>query len=144
METLPILEDLTNEQFEKLLTICEKKSFPPDFVIYKEGGRSLDMYILTEGALLVTLWGKEIGRIFPISVVGEIGLFTGEPRTATVTTLTNCSLLRITKDDLFKLFEEDKDLHIRFQNGMIRDMADKLKQTNEVIAKLKSKVEKKL
>jgi len=143
MEAIPILGGLKDSQFDKLLEICEKKDFPKGADIYSEGDRSLDMYILTDGILKVSLWGKEVSRIFPIRPVGEMGLFTGDPRSATITAMSNATLLHITKDRLFDLFEEDKDLHIRFQLGMILDLSEKMRLTNEVIVKMRSKVENK-
>ena len=137
MDELPIIQGLTNEQFEKILSICKRKTFSKDEVIFSEGTKSDDMYILTEGVLQVTLWGKEVNRILPISSVGEMGVFTGEPRSATVIAKTECTLLRITKKKLFDLFDKDKDLHIQFQLGMLIDLSQKLRLTNEVIAKMR-------
>ena len=73
-----------------------------------------------------------------------MGLFTGEDRSATVTAYTNSTLLRIEKDDLFGLFERDKEFHIQFMLGMLIDVSSKLRVTNEVIAKLKAKLPKTL
>ncbi len=146
MEMLPILRELTNEQFESLLSICTKKVLPPYTIIFEEGNQSEDMYILTEGNLKVILRGKKVGEIYPVSTVGEMGLFTGEPRSAKVITITKCTLLRIMKNDLFDLFEKDKDFYIKFQKVMFLDVAQKLRMTNEAIAKQNryiSKLEKK-
>lgn len=140
MDKIPIIHGLTDDQLESILGIATKLTFPKDWVIFSEDDVSNDMYILTEGVLQVTLWGKEINRLFPIRVVGEMGIFTGEPRSATVVTKTACTLLRFTKVDLFSLFEKDKDLYIQFQQGMIIDMSEKLRLNNEVIAKLKAKI----
>ncbi len=141
--SIPILGGLSDDQFDKLLGICKKKYLGKNMVLFSEGDRSLDMYILTEGILNVTLWGREVNRIFPIRTVGEMGLFTGEPRSATITAISEADLLHITRDDLFDLFEQDKDLHICFQRGMIEDLSEKLRLTNEVIAKIRAKYEKK-
>ncbi len=84
MDTIPIISDLTNDQFEALLSICEKQTIPTYTIIFKEGDRPAEMYILTEGLLKVTLKGREINKILPISTVGEMGVFTGEPRSVTV------------------------------------------------------------
>jgi len=137
MEMMPILGDLTNEQFESLLKICTKKVFPIFTVIFREGDQSEEMYILTDGVLKVTLRGKEISRILPMSTVGEMCIFTGKISSATVTTISKCTLLRIMKNDLFALFEKDKDFHIKFLNVMILDLANKVRISNEVIANLK-------
>ena len=142
METIPILSDLTNEQFESLLSICTKQELSSFTVIFEEGQQSRDMYILTDGLLKVIFNGKEVSRINPISTIGEMGVFTGEARSATVISITRCTLLKIMKNDLFDLFEKDKDFHIKFQEGMILDLAHKLQMTNKIIAKLKSKLEK--
>ena len=37
MEMIPILRDLTNEQFESLLSICTKQDIPGYTLIFKEG-----------------------------------------------------------------------------------------------------------
>lgn len=143
METLPILGDLTNEQFESILSICTKKEYPADKVIFEEGGSSNDMYILTDGAVKVTLWGIEISRIFPINTIGEMGIFTDEVRSATVVSLTKCTLLRMTKVDLYELFKKDTNLYIQFQKSILLDMSKKLRNMNEIIAKLKSELNRK-
>ncbi|MFC1650974.1 Crp/Fnr family transcriptional regulator [Candidatus Latescibacterota bacterium] len=143
METLPILGDLTNDQFESILSICAKKEFPADKVIFKEGEGSSDMYILTNGAVKVMLWGVEISRIFPINTIGEMGIFTDEVRSATLVTLTKCTLLKMTKVDLFGLFKKDNKLYTQFQKSIMQDMAKKLRTSNEVIAKLKSELGRK-
>jgi len=141
-DKIPILEGLTEEQFEKLLSICQRMTVARSEVLIVEAQSSNDMFILTDGILVVSLWGKEINRIYPISPVGEMGLFTGEDRSATVTAYTTSTLLRITKDDLFDLFSKDKDLHIQFMLGMLIDVSSKLRVTNEVIARLKAKLPK--
>ena len=139
METIPILSNLTNEQFDSLLSICTKQVLPGYTVICKEGDKSDDMFILTDGMLKVVVKGVDVGRILPISTVGEMGLFTGETRSATIFTSTKCTLLRIMKNDLLDLFEKDKDFHIKFQEGMLIDLSTKIRMTNEAIAKRKSR-----
>ena len=142
MEIIPILRELTNEQFENLLSICTKRDIMGYTVIFEEGDQSRDMYILTEGFLKVTFRGKEVSKIYPVSTVGEMGIFTEETRSARVTTITKCSLLRIMKNDLLDLFEKDKDFYIKFQKAMLLDLSNKLRITNEVVVKLRSKLDK--
>ncbi len=135
MDITPILKDLTNDQFENLLSICVEESFPPFSIIFEEGDQSRHMYILTEGYLKVLYKGNNVGQIDPVSTVGEMGVFTGDIRSARVVTITNCKLLKIMKHDLFELFEKDKDFYIKFQKVMFFDVVHKLRMTNETIAK---------
>ena len=142
MEMIPILSDLTNEQFESLLSICTKQDIPCYTLIFKEGDSANEMFILTEGSLKVTLGGIKIGRILPISTVGEMGVLTGAVRSATVITMSKSTLLRIMRKDLFDLFDKDKDFYIKYQRGMLLDLSKKLRDTNETIAKLRVKLDK--
>ncbi len=144
MEIIPILKDLTNDQFESLLSICTKEELPAFTVIFEEGNQSKEMYILTEGLLKVTFRGKEVSKIDPVSTVGEMGVFTGKNRSARVITITKCILLRIMKNDLFDLFEKDKDFYVKFQKVMLLDLSYKLRMNNEAITRLRSRLEKKL
>ena len=135
MDITPILKDLTNEQFEKLLSICIEEKFPPFTVIIEEGSQSRHLYILTEGSLKVLFKGDNVGLIVPVSIVGEIGVFTGDTRTAKVITISNCTLLKIRKNELFDLFEKDKDFHLKFQKVIFLDVVHKLNMTNKTIGK---------
>ena len=147
MDIIPILKELTDKQFESLLNICTKEEFPSYSVIFEEGAQSRDMFILTEGFLRVIFKGNYVGEIEPVSTVGEMGVFTGETRSAKVVTITKCSLLRIMKNELFDLLEKDEDFYIKFQRVMFHDVVHKLRMANETIAKQGryiSKIEKKI
>ena len=147
MDITPILKELTDEQFENLLNICIEEKFPSFTTIFEEGAESRHMYILTEGFLKVLFKGNKVGQIEPVSTVGEIGVFTGETRSAKVVTITSCTMLKIRKNELFGLFKKDKDFHIKFQKVMFLDVVQKLSMTNETIAKQGryiSKMEKKI
>ena len=147
MDIIHILKELTDKQFESLLNICTKEELPSYSVIFEERAQSRDMFILTEGFLKVIYKGNNVGQIEPVSTVGEMGVFTGETRSAKVVTITKCSLLRIMKNELFDLLEKDNDFYIKFQRVMFNDVVHKLRMSNETIAKQGryiSKIEKKL
>ncbi len=137
-----MLGDLSDEQFDSILSICKKIELPAEETLFEEGGSSNDMYILTDGAVKVMLWGVEVNRIFPTNMIGEMGIFTDEVRSATVVTLTKCTFLKLSKVRLFNLFNYDRDLYIHFQKSIMLDMSKKIRANNETIARLKSEVKK--
>ena len=55
------------------------------------------MFVLVRGEAVVTLAGTEgeLARLRDGAFFGEMSLLTGEPRTATVTAITDCELLEI-------------------------------------------------
>ena len=120
MEKIPKIFNLDKSEIEKILKISETKIFHKDEVVYREGETAQDIYILLEGGLKITFMGQEIGRIYPVHFIGEMSVFTDNLRSATITSLTEVTLLQMTKDNLLMLFERDKDLQIQFQHYIIR------------------------
>ena len=138
-----MFRQVTDDQFRSIMRICVRKECPKDTVVYSEGEPADDMYILLEGVMSVSLRGREVNLISPIGIVGEMGFFTGERRSATVTVKGNAVLLRLDKQELFRLFEDDADLYVRFQAGMISSLSDKLRVTSDIIAKMREKLSSK-
>ena len=137
LKRIPIFQDLSDEQFKTILRISAKKDIQKDTVIYNEGDKSEDMFVLLEGVLQTSFRRKEICLITPIDIIGEMGMFTGEPRPAKITAKCDCTLIRINSIELFQIFERDPILQSRFQSGMIYSLSEKLKVTYGIIAKLK-------
>ena len=77
--------------------------------------------------------------ITPIGLVGEIGIFTGQKRTASVLTAVDATVIRIHKKELFELFKSDAILSSRILLNVIADLANKLQEDNELIEELRTK-----
>ena len=83
------------------------KHFLKNEVIYYEDSKSDNMYILIDGICKVTLEGNEMSLITPIDIIGEMGIFTREHRSATVSAKTDCALLKLTRVELHNLIEKN-------------------------------------
>jgi CRP-like cAMP-binding protein len=69
------------------------------------------MFVITEGEVAVTFTDAEareqtVAKLGPRDIVGEMSLFTGDRRTATVTALTNVQAIEIGKAALEKIFAQ--------------------------------------
>ena len=97
-------------------------------VLFEEGAPSDALYILVSGALAVTARAAD-GSSIPLSelyagdTIGEMGVLTGEPRTATVTALRDSDLLRIGGDDLLELVRISPGLSLAFARVVSRRLA---------------------
>jgi len=73
-------------------------------VLIREGAAADDFFVLTEGRVDVSAAGeggveRALGELVPPDYFGEIGLLERRPRTATVTTASPCTILRINGND---------------------------------------------
>ncbi|MFC1551847.1 Crp/Fnr family transcriptional regulator [Candidatus Latescibacterota bacterium] len=138
LKKIPIFKNLRVDQFQYILNICAKNTFYKDDTIFVEGEESLEMYILIHGELKITfIDGKELSLIKPVGIVGEMGIFTGEPRSASVTAATDCLLFTIHRKELFKVFEKDSFLALQILMNVIKDLSHKLRNNNVIIDELR-------
>ena len=103
-----IFRNLTDEQIGKLLKISRKVTFPEGEVIMREGDEGDAMYIILEGTVEVAKSlvigdadeeGDEKNKVFTRldasahAVFGEMALLETMKRTATIKTVTKCTIL---------------------------------------------------
>lgn len=138
IEKVPIFSGLTLEQFKKILHICSREIYTVDKAVIQCNDESCQMFILIKGMLKVVFPnGKELSRISPVEIVGEMGVFTGERRSASVVAMEESTLLSIHKNELLELFRSEGDLGIHILMNVIREIAHKLRKNNSVIEDLK-------
>ncbi|MBN1293895.1 MAG: Crp/Fnr family transcriptional regulator [Candidatus Latescibacteria bacterium] len=140
MKKIPVFKGLTNEQYKKILRICSKKMVPKDHLICRKGDNSDALFLLTKGQLKVMLQANMLlTYIKPLGLVGEIGVFTGSKRTATVLAYIDSTVIKINKTELFSLFKNDCELSNYILLNVIEDLANKLQEDNDLIEDLRNK-----
>lgn len=95
----PIFAWLAPVGLDRLASALEPLELAEGAVLLRQGERGDRAYLLAEGELVAHLDGREIGRIHPGEVAGEIALLHDAPRNATVTAVTQCRLLAIDPDE---------------------------------------------
>ena len=137
-EKVPIFKGLTHYHLKRILRICSKQIFARNDVLCTKGEESLHMFILLTGLLSVRFpSGEQLSYISPGETVGEMGVLTGERRSATVVAAEDSIVISIHKAELFTLFRKDSSFVYSILMNVIRDMARKLRKNNEVIEELK-------
>ena len=135
---IPFFDRLSEAEVEKIFSICSGVKYQPDQVIYKFGTPSDGMFILLDGQLVArTKTGMDIAYISPVGLVGEMGVITDEPRSADVIGISDSMGLQITKDDLINLFVEDADICRKILLNLVKNLSNKLYDTNGEIEKLR-------
>ncbi len=127
-------DDLSSEQLKKLLNICSKCTINKNDSIYSIGDESTDMFTLIRGKLRILYEdGSEQTGIIPAGIVGEIGVFTGVPRSATIIAGIKCTILSFNKEELLQVFSDDTDMLVKIQTNIIKELSGKLREDNKYI-----------
>lgn len=105
LERLDLFRSASRSSLESLAEAAAQITVPADTVVVREGDQSDAFYVVVSGQLAVSAAGETHARpvqlrtLGPDSYFGEIGLLGQMARTATVTTTSECSLLRIQGHD---------------------------------------------
>lgn len=127
LRIVPFFAGLSSDQLGKVLPLCTKKNFEKDDYIYHIGEESTEFLMVISGKVKIRFAnGGESPAIIPSGVMGDMGLFTGKPRTASVIAVSATSVLSFHKDELLGLFSDDMKICRIIQSNVIRYLYDKL------------------
>jgi CRP-like cAMP-binding protein len=98
IEKIPMFSRVGAASASAVLQACEFRALDSGQRLCKVGEPSDEMAVLLSGSLGVYTEGDvQIATIAPVAPVGEMGLITGQARSATVCALEKCSLLILRK-----------------------------------------------
>jgi CRP/FNR family cyclic AMP-dependent transcriptional regulator len=113
--------------------MSDKKILKKDEVLLHEGEQSSNMYWVSSGKLVVTrqrgAGAVTLGHIGPGELVGEMSFLDGEPRSATVTAVTDCELVEVPR----LVFEDVIRKQPVWFQGLLRILTDRLRKINQRI-----------
>lgn len=110
LEQVNLFNCLEKDEIDELSELIKQKIFEKNTNIINMGDQGDSMFILGEGLLEVSVdtqngINQVVGEIFPGQFFGEMSLLTGEPRSATITAVTDAVVYEITKEDVVDLFK---------------------------------------
>lgn len=137
LQKVPLFADLSPSQLKLLLGICQQESYEQGTVICKAGADSDRMFVLLSGTVEIrTERDVPLVSESAITTIGEAGMLTGEPRSATVVAETALSVMAINRRPIFQLMQEDPSLATRFYRNVMMSLRQKLVTSNRRISEL--------
>jgi len=129
---------LTDDEISALVENMDVINVKVGENIIKEGDRGTDMYILYEGHVEVkkhTLNAIEEYTVLKLSEIdkaffGEQSLVDSEARSATVTALQDCILLKLGKKNFDKLCTQNPSLGYKVYNEISKILSQRLRKAN--------------
>jgi small-conductance mechanosensitive channel len=118
LSNVPIFAPLSDEETRKLASGSRVRVFAPDEPIVRQGQPGKSMFVVHKGAVKVQIEEESQTKTLNIlregDFFGEMGLLTGEPRTATVIAEEEAQVLEIDNLCLKPILEENPELVASF------------------------------
>jgi CRP-like cAMP-binding protein len=135
VEKIPLVKTLSSYQLQQVLRCGNLGSEPFGYTLFRQGDKSIGFYILLSGELVVLDGNTEIGHIKPVDIVGEMGMISNQPRSATIKVTKEATLINVPKMQFDALLKGDVDLAARVYRNMLDSLIGKLLTANEKIKK---------
>jgi CRP-like cAMP-binding protein len=101
IKSVPLFSHCSKAEIMALAREADELTLPPDRPLTRQGESGREFMVIVDGAAKVEKDGKLINELGPSDFLGEIALLSDVPRTATVTTTTETTVLVLT-DRAFK------------------------------------------
>ena len=139
---IPMFQRLTPVQSLEILKVCRPRSFSPREVLVEHGSKGTEMYVLLTGKLVVTAPdGTPLTYLSPITTVGEMGVITGQPRTANVIADGSVSVFEISRIKFEVLIKKYPDIGFSIYRNVIHTLSQRLDTTNKQLVTSQNELE---
>ncbi|MEE2658216.1 MAG: cyclic nucleotide-binding domain-containing protein [Candidatus Latescibacterota bacterium] len=133
IQKMEVFRDFDATEVQRLLRVCRFKSFSDREKIYQKGKPSEEMLVLLKGKLLVLgTAGEELATISPGMSIGEMGLFTGQPRSASISAAADSTALLLRRADLGMALRSDKETLVKVLHNLVGILSTRLSDANSL------------
>ncbi len=131
IEKIPIFRGLSLGQVKRLLDAGETRRFRVGEVLCRQDDKSTDLFILMSGEVAVHVKQEEVARMEPVELIGEMGMVTTQPRSATVAATKISTAIAISKIHFDQILKSDQELAAKFYKNMIETLCQRLRRAND-------------
>ena len=129
------------EALKVLLGLCEVLDLPQETVLIRRGEAGDALYFVERGEVSVMVrlengQRKRLRTLGPGSLVGEMALYSGQPRSADVVAETPCRAYRLSAERFARLEREDPSVVIQFHSFVVKLLAKRLSAASDEIRAL--------
>jgi CRP-like cAMP-binding protein len=135
MKGVELFEGLTDEELEKVISLCQERRYKDNDVIAIQNSPGKDLFIIQEGFVEVAVAGRAGGTSKVIvnlgvgQTVGEMSLVDQGPRSATVRAINTPTVVQVITHEAFeKLCETNTQIGYVVMRNMAADLSFRLRQ----------------
>jgi CRP-like cAMP-binding protein len=110
LKAVPLFQGLSRQELREVAAEAREELFSPNQDIVSEGQSGGPFFCITEGRADVIVEGKKVGDLGPGAYFGEMSLFEGGSRSATVRATTHVKALAITSWNFLAILQESWEI----------------------------------
>lgn len=125
---------LTDSQIERLFRNCIIKHCKKNDTVFYQSDTSTDLYIILQGAVKAMLIDKDCNEFVLATMsdgdfFGEMSLLDGQPRSATIVALQDCSFAVLKREHFLKAIYEEPKIAVQLLSSVVK----RLRSTDDML-----------
>jgi CRP-like cAMP-binding protein len=146
LQMLDVFSDVSSSEFDSVKGLCFEMKFEDSEVIVRENSKTTDMFVLIEGTVVVEKVDehghrRELARLRPETVFGEVSMVLGEPRTATVRAHGPTEVVRVDGERFQELRKDGHVAALKVAYNILEMLAERQSATNDQLLELADRLD---
>ena len=130
LKSVPIFSELGRGDLSRLAKLMVSRNVAAGDAVIEENDQAAGFFVVSSGKLAVERQGKELATYGPGDFFGEMALFEGFPRSATVRAVEDSELLAMTRWDFTAELKNRPQIAL----GMLPVLVRRLREADEKLA----------
>jgi len=105
-----LFRSMSRKELAAVEQLADTVDVPAGHVLMRQDDTAGEMFVIARGGVVVERNGREVGRLGPGDVVGEMALLSEAPRTATVTTTEPSTMFVLAHREFHSLMDQSPDV----------------------------------
>ena len=105
-----LFETMSDKDLAAVEQLADTVDVPAGHVLMRQGGSGGEMFVIASGGVVVERNGRELARLGPGDVIGEMALLSEGPRNATVTASEPSTLFVLAHREFHSLMDQSVDV----------------------------------
>ena len=127
MKGVDLFKDISGQEVSNIAQIAKEREFSANERIMNHGDNGDSMFIIISGSVKVHIDNKELTTLSKGDCIGEMALLDQEPRSASVTTKEETTLLEIYGEDFYDLMASRMDI----MQGIVKVLSRRIRKNNQ-------------
>jgi CRP-like cAMP-binding protein len=141
LRMLEVFRAFSAAEIETLASRMTWRALPAGHLLFREGDVGNEMYFVLSGRLVISKSvarnvDKVLTRMGPGDFFGEMNLFGGLQRSATVQAETETELLVLDRDTLTAVVEHNPHAGLAFFTALVREFSQRLSATDDLVGEV--------
>jgi CRP-like cAMP-binding protein len=124
LKSVDLFRALAGEELAQIAEIAEEQPFAAGEQVFAEGEPGDALYLVVEGAVKVHRGQRQLAHLGVRDVFGEMAVLDSEPRSASVTAVSDAVLLKIARDDFRDILQERPEIGMGIVKVLSRRLRD--------------------